>query len=275
MFRIILLMNFITRVFSIDGSYNSFINQIGYCKMQSFDTISRNTTNSVPMFLDGRISFGVGISNENQKELGYNLCGSCINITHIDNFYEWDAQLTQFTYNKKNPDESFLVMVFDNCEDPICTKNFLDFDIYSQNQPVKYGNPTNLSWHFVPCPIHQNEFIQYLLCTEKTCKKHDRSLVSVHDIIDHPVEFWSLSFRNMRIPIKSAGVYYKNQYYDLRKDNSWTWNYFSYDLNEGINLTFTDIYNKTLSDFITIPEDINLIHNGYHGGILLNSDKQN
>jgi hypothetical protein len=59
-------------IFAVKGiqesSYNSFVGQIGFCRLQSFDTYSRSSSESVPMFLDGRISFGVGLSNENMKQ---------------------------------------------------------------------------------------------------------------------------------------------------------------------------------------------------------------
>lgn len=266
---------FISFVSSNDGSYNSFRNQIGYCKMQSYNTISRKTSNSVPMFMDGRIKFGVGISNMNVIEQNFNLCGACLNITNVDNFYTWNEQLNEYTYKKWPNKQSFLVMVFDNCEDKICTKDFLDFDIYNEFQPVEKGNPKNIKWNFVPCPIKNNEFIEYLICTSKSCNVNDKSDISINELIDVPVYFWSITFRNMRIPIKSASVYYINKNFQLHFENSWIWDYELYDLRKGINITFIDIENKVFNEIIKIPENLNIKNNGYNGGILINSKYQN
>jgi hypothetical protein len=144
-----------------NGSYNSMVNQIGFCRMQSFDTQSRSTSTSVPMFMDGRISFGVGLSDINMKEVSYFRCGECLQVLGMKPFYSWNKELTKWTESTERAQTAdsssrflpFIVMVFDQCTDPICTRDYLDFDIYSALQPVSHGNPTNIEWISVPCPI--------------------------------------------------------------------------------------------------------------------------
>jgi hypothetical protein len=256
-----------------DGTYNSFIRQIGFCKMQSFSTISRSTSVSVPMFLDNRIQFGVGISDYNMQESEGHLCGMCLNVTHIDNFYEWDYELTQWTNNKWKSDKSFLAMVFDRCPDQICVPDFLDFDIYNPKQPVFRDNPKNISWHYVPCPIKNNEYIEYLICTSYSCKELDEQNQTLSEILNKPHYYWTITFRNMRIPIKKVIIHYNEQDYILKKENSWTWDGYLYNLNYGINMTFIDLENKIFNDFLNITNGN--INPHYNGGIFLQSNLQN
>jgi hypothetical protein len=144
------------------GSYNSFIDQVGFCKQQSFDTKSRSTSSSAGVFQSGRVLFGVGVSHY-QFQRSIVSCGRCIEVLSVDRFYQFNDELTEWHYDKPNPG-NFKVMVFDECTDPICESGFLDFDVYNSKQPVAYGNPTNLSWRFVPCPVRDNDKIEFLLC---------------------------------------------------------------------------------------------------------------
>jgi len=255
-----------------NGTYNSFIQQIGYCKMQSFNTISRSSSNSVPMFLDGRIDIGVGLSDENMKLTDANLCGMCINITNVDNFYHWNFDLTEWNYSILN--HHFLIgMIFDRCPDAICIKNFLDFDIYNPLQPVSHGNPTNIEWYSIPCPISNNEFIEYLICTDITCNQQNINFPSLNQLLQSSFYFWTISFRNMRFPIKFVSIFYQNKNYILSKENSWTWNFDSYFLGSGINITFIDINNKLFNDYIDLSKSY--LSNHYHGALIYHSKLQN
>jgi hypothetical protein len=274
--KIILLINFLTNLIIIqsktNATYNSFIKQIGYCKLQGFLTESRSTSNSIAMFLDGRIKFGVGISDINMKSKDYNLCGMCINVTNVDNFYKWNNEITE--WNKRINHDNFLAIVFDRCPDEICIKNFLDFDIYNPLQPVSHGNPINLEWYEIPCPIEKNEYIEYLICTSDTCNFQNKEIDSIENVIKNPTYFWSITFRNMRIPIKKVIIHYLNYDYELKKDNSWSWNNDLYDLKNGINMTFYDKNNKSYNDFIKFNKNENTAI-GYNGGILIQSKIQN
>lgn len=248
-----------------NGTYNSFLHQIGYCKMQSYKTVSRSTSGSVPMFVDQRIRFGIGLSDENMQQHEANLCGACLNITHIENFYEWNDELTQWKDKVWDADKSFLAMVFDRCPDPICSRDFLDFDIYHPRQPVFHGNPTRISWHYVPCPVQQNEHIEYLICTSSTCNEKD----TFHDRNDNHHYYWTLTLRNTRVPIKQVLVYYKEKEYNLRKENSWTWDSGYFDFQGGINITFVDVENKKFHEILNIS--LGERRRDYNGGLLLRS----
>lgn len=274
MFLLWIISNMILSVFAnTDGTYNSFIQQIGFCKMQSFNTISRTTSDSVPMFLDNRIQFGVGISDYNMQENDANLCGMCLNVTHIDNFYEWNHELTQWTNNRWSSNKSFLAMVFDRCPDPICVANFLDFDIYNPKQPVFRGNPKNISWYYVPCPIKNNEFIEYLICTSYTCNALDHKNQTISELLNKSHYYWTITFRNMRIPIKKVILHYNKHDYVLKKENAWIWDWDTYNLKYGMNITFIDIENQIFNDFLNLTNG--KINNNYNGGIFLQSHLQN
>lgn len=230
----IIMMIFIKMVLSANGTYNSFIQQRGYCHMQSHETISRSTSGAVPMFLDERVKFGVGLSRKDMDNYDFFACGMCINITHIDNFYIFNQELTEWLIPKTDND-SFIVMVFDECKDPVCDFGYLDFDIYNQKQPVMYNNPSNIQWTFCECPVLKHETIQYIL------------------FFQEPITYyWAIVFRNMRIPIKKVWANYKNNIYPLKLGNSWVWDFDLYDMNDGIHLIYQDMDNQIFNDFVNI-----------------------
>jgi hypothetical protein len=201
-----------------------------------------------------------------------NLCGACLEISGIDHFYDWNFQLTNWNYSAPHG-LPFIAMVFDRCTDPICKYNFLDFDIYHEKQPVAYGNPSHIVWKFIPCPVLANDYIEYLLCTAITCKHDDKLNNTMSNIINYSHYFFTLAFRNMRIPIYQVVVHYDNNSYILKKNNAWVWDYDIYDFTKGINMTFIDVENKKFNDFILISDGI--LKPNYHGGIYFRSNLQN
>jgi len=273
----LILQSFCIITFAItqESSYNSFIGQVGFCKLQSFNTISRSTSDSIPMFLDGRISFGVGLSDFNMQQSNSFLCGACINVTRVENFYEWNQELTEWQ-GAWPQYKSFIVMVMDQCTDPVCTENYLDFDIYNALQPVADGNPYSVQWNYIPCPIASNETIDYLLCTATSCHIQDPVEQTVQQVIGKFVYYWSLTIRNTRIPISNVLLHLNNgTTIELELENAWIWNYGEFDLKQGLNITMVDAENKMLNDFIVMPSLDQNTSNGYHGGIIIPSPLQN
>jgi len=269
--RFVFLSMFLYRLVCADGTYNSFINQIGYCKMQSFETTSRSTSDSVPMFMDGRVKFGVGLSNENLERHEELLCGACIHVSNISRFYQWNEELTEWRYIDDH--QGFLAMVFDRCPDPICGLDFLDFDIYNPKQPVAHGNPRDIVWNFVPCPVKQEERIEYLICTSITCNQNDAKNQSLVQVLSHEHYFFSITIRNTRIPIRGVFVYYQEMYHQLKKENSWVWDFSLYDLHRGIDITFIDVENKEFHDHLNVSRGV--MKPNYNGAIYLVSNLQN
>lgn len=258
-------MMFGETVVSLLATYNSFRNQIGYCRMQSFNTTSRSSSGSVPMFLDGRVSFGVGLSSLNMDESDAFLCGMCVNVTHADNFFAWNDEITLW---KERADYWFIAMVMDRCADPVCTENFLDFDIYSPTQPVHKGNPSFVHWHPVPCPVSSEETIEYLICTPDTC-----NLNSTTDHIppQRRVHYWSLSIRNSRLPLKNVSVILNETRHDLKRSNAWVWDYTIFDLDIPFEIQMIDVSDRTHTDIISVPSHGSA---SYHGGYLISSSIQ-
>lgn len=255
------------------GSYNSFVKQVGFCKQQSFDTVSRGSSHTPSIFQDGRVLFGVGLSHA-QFQRSIVSCGRCIQISTIDRFYEFNHELTDWDYQKKNKG-NFTVMVFDECTDAICESGFLDFDIYNEKQPVAYGNPTNLSWHYVPCPVSQNDKIEFLFCLGyNTCQVQNEEGRNVFDLYNEAVEqnWLTLYPRNFRMPITSI----KLQGQPLEDNQSWVWKssdglqdvewLLEWTNDDGSHqmwiLTWTHYFGKTTTD-------------GYRGGFIIQTDLQN
>ena len=202
------------------ASYNSFLRQVGYCKLQSFDTTSRNTSSSPSLFQSGRVSFGVGLSHF-QFQQSIVSCGQCIQILTVDRFYQFNQELTKWNYQQPQHG-NFTVMVMDECTDPICQSGFLDFDIYSDKQPVAYGNPTHLSWHFVPCPVSIEDKLEFLICLGyETCQEHHPEGRNIEELYHQAVQqnWFTIYPRNFRIALHSLHI----QGEPLQDIQSWVW----------------------------------------------------
>jgi len=229
-----------------EASYNSMRRQIGYCRMQSFDTVSRETTESVPMFLDGRISFGVGLPLRDAMSMEAFTCGMCLNVTHVENFYAWNQSLTEWG-DPWPPLQWFLVMVFDECQDAVCQQpHYLDFDVYSETQPVAQGNPYGIEWHMVPCPLRSGETLEYLFCTATTCHENDPNTTRALGV----EEYWSLTVRNFRWPMVRISVLYHGHWKTLVRQNAWVWDQGPFDLGRNIKLRLTNSENTTITDIV-------------------------
>lgn len=203
------------------GSYNSFLRQVGFCKAQSFDTVSRNTSSGPSVFESGRVAFGVGLSHA-QFNRSVVSCGRCIEVLTVDRFYAFNAELTGWDYEEEQVGGNFTVMVMDECTDPICGSGFLDFDVYSTRQPVARGNPTNLTWRYAPCPVADGDRIGFLFCLGYgSCQAHDKEGRMVAEVFQEAVDDdWVRVYpRNSRIPITSLSV----QGQALSDNQSWLW----------------------------------------------------
>ena len=205
------------------GTYNMMTNQTGFCKMTGFNTVSRSTSLGPPLFTSGRVEFGVGLSqfqfgsttvpSINGKTEGSVVCGMCINITHISNFPLFNFELTQ--YQNINLTGSHIAMIFDQCNDPICTSGFIDIDVYSGNIFTK-SNTYDISWHAVDCPIYPNEQIEYLLCSNATCNVNNNQYLNARKFGDlFSPYYFSIVARNMKRPITNFYLFIDNNYKEL------------------------------------------------------------
>ena len=250
-----------------DASYNSMTRQIGYCRMQSFDTRSRSTSGSVPMFLDGRIAFGVGFPSRDAEAMEAFSCGMCLNVTHVENFYSWNPEITEWG---KPWDSSswFLVMVFDECKDPVCQQPFyLDFDIYSETQPVARGNPYGVQWHIVPCPLAVGETLEYLFCTANSC--HEQDPIRTTPLTMEP--YWSLTIRNFRFPLVQVWVLYQGEWKALRRENAWVWDQGSFDMSRSLRLKLQNSQEEEITDIVSMANGFS--DPSYRGAWRISSDK--
>lgn len=256
------------------GSYNSFIKQVGFCKLQSFETVSRKTSSGPYIFTSGNVKFGVGLSDV-QFNGSIVSCGKCINVLSINKFYEFNEDITEWDYNRKH-DNNFTVMVMDQCTDPICQSGFLDFDIYHEKQPVAYGNPTDLTWEYVECPVRESK-IELLFCLGyDSCQSHNQENRTIEELYNDSIKdnWFTLYPRNFRIPIISMKV----QGLELHDKNSWLWKDIDSKLLEKNIWTIE----WTSEDGSTQSWDVNWREHfqkfsepGYRGGIILSTNKQN
>ena len=250
-----------------EASYNSMRRQIGYCRMQSFETVSRTTTDSVSMFMDGRISFGVGLPLRDASSMEAFPCGVCLNVTHVENFYTWNFNLTEW-FGPWPTDQWFLVMVFDECRDTVCQQaHYLDFDVYSETQPVAHGNPYGIQWHVVPCPLRSGETLEYLFCTASTCHENDLSKMIPLAV----EEYWSLTVRNFRIGIVQVSVLYHDVWRGLRRENAWVWDQGPFDLGRNLQLMLTNSEGMTITDTVRMGKGHR--HESYHGAWVVSSEQ--
>ena len=205
------------------GTYNMMTNQTGFCKMTGFNTISRSTSAGPPLFTSGRVEFGVGLSqfqfgsttipSIDSKTEGSVVCGMCINITHISNFPLFNFELTE--YQNINLTGSHIAMIFDQCNDPICTSGFIDIDVYSSNIFTK-SNTYNISWYAVDCPTYPNEKIEYLLCSNATCNVNNDQYLNARKFGDlFSPYYFSIVVRNIKRPIINLYLFVDNDYKEL------------------------------------------------------------
>lgn len=262
-----------------NASYNSLIEQVAFCKLQGFDTVSRSTSMGPRMFVDGRIQFGVGLSDV-QFEGRTSQCGRCINVTRIDNFFPFNHELTLWNESAsiRTP---FTVFVMDQCTDEVCKSGYLDFDIYSPTQPVMYGNPYDLQWEYVDCPVEE-DVMDILFCLgPNSCNVQDREGRLVEEMMRDAVAYgyWFMYPRNTRVPITDITVHIGNHTYDLTDDSGWRWTNwegredlgktawtFTARTMDGISRVFTvDWTEERMQQRTTL---------GYRGGVVMETDTQ-
>lgn len=252
--------------YGYNATYNSFINQTGFCRLQSFWTKSRDTSFGPKIFLDGSVKMGVGLSQRDFIDVSS--CGRCIEIKNGTNIPSFNFQLTQWN-EQQDILYPFIVMVFDQCTDPICEKNFIDFDIYNELQPVSRGNPYNIDWSFIDCPISVGNYIEYLLCIGTFCTKSSSNYK-----IPQFTYYWSITIRNHRVPIQNIYCLVNDTYVPLRKQNGWVFDYSNWNINGTIfNLKIQDFNNNIIYDSFNIS-DIRYGLPEYYGGILIDSKIQ-
>lgn len=264
--------------FLVNATYNSFRDQVGFCKMQGYNTISRNTSMGPSLFTSGDVLFGVGLSN-NQFDGRY--CGMCLEITHSENLRK-PTNLSLQAFSTEEIKHSFIAMVFDQCTDPICvnTTSFLDFDVYSPEPPTFLGNPKNVKWKAVECPVGSNSlqqplkhYIEYLICTPKTCNVNDNAFRNKSILKDvwNPYYF-SFTIRNTRLPILSVQL---NDEPLLYVDGSgWTFSG-EYIANRTFVLELQAYDGTRLLDIFEYHHVIGLpLLEDYRGGVLLQSMHQ-
>lgn len=260
--------------FVANATYNSFRDQVGFCKMQGYDTVSRNTSSGPSLFTSGDVLFGVGLS-DNQFDGRY--CGMCIEISRSENIRKpTNASLVEFL--PEAIQDPFIAMVFDQCTDPICveSESFIDFDVYSPTPPTFLGNPRNVRWRAVECPVGQRAYkhlIEYLICTPSTCNAQD-DLYKSKDILKEVwnPNYFSLTVRNARVPV--IGVHLNDEPLLYVDGFGWTFSGI-YMENRTFVLELQAYDGSRLLDIIEFDDVMNLpLLKEYRGGALLPSTHQ-
>jgi hypothetical protein len=262
------------------GTYNDMKKQTGYCKMTGFKTVSRSTSSGPALFTSGRVEFGVGMSqyqfgglivpSVNFKTEGQLVCGMCINITKIDNFPILNNELTNYT--KINSTSSHIAMVFDQCDDPICTSGFLDIDIYVDDI-FHQGFTQNIHWTAIDCPTFPNERREYLLCSDITCNANSIQYLnaSTFKTLFNP-RYIQIVVRNTIRPISSFYLMINNTYVPLNyiSASGYTWESWEAPFNEKhFNFKLKDYLGNIYYESFLVNDILNLKPNtNYHGGVL-------
>lgn len=264
---------------SDEGTYNTLINQYGFCKMQGIQTTNRENSLGPSIYTSGKVQFGVGLSSlyfgDIPNKEGKLTCGMCLNITKIYPFPTFSNDLTSFDENIdiKTP---FSVMVFDQCKDPICKQEgFLDFDIYSNIPP---NNIDFIEWNTIECPIDDSDTIELLFCSSTSCntnyKYNERKLW--RDIVNP--YFLTVIPRNMKVPIEFIKVWNSelSNYEDLDYISSIGWTFpFSFLKDENLDLNIISLMGEKINIKISIKKLLkSKILLEYNGGILYNTKKQ-
>lgn len=264
-----------------DGSYNSFTKQVGFCKNQGFETVSRSTSSGPPIFANGQVHVGVGLSNVEFQDTTAS-CGRCILVKTIQNFWTFNHNLTEWDYEKPWPaNQSFVAMVMDRCTDPVCTSGYLDFDVYNDLQPTKYGNPHGIEWAFVPCPV-ATENIELLLCLgPHTCQENFQEGRTWQDVWNDAIKtaYFSVYIRNARMAVTKVTMKVNEMsIINLRDEQGWQFSepeyvgvlkgswVFVLESIEGVRRTAVVAWSH-----LNMGQPTSI---GYRGGVLVRTDVQ-
>lgn len=258
----------------LGGTYNSFRQQPGYCFLQGYDTVSRNSSGIFsPMFLDGRVWSGVGLSNFQFND-SVSSCGACIQIESIQ-MNPFNHELTQWEEDRMDLENQHrIVMVMDQCKDPICESGWLDFDVYSPDFPP---NPIDIKWQFVPCPVADDESIGLLFCPSNACQRNFTEERTIEEVVrESDPYFWALYIQNSKYPIRSITIRWEDGETNLQDANGWMFNSPApFDFFQPFQALLCTDNNTCLN------VDINLQHQweepttlGYRGGWIVDSQQQ-
>jgi len=250
-----------------NGSYNSFRQQVGFCKLQGFDTVSRTTSFGPLGFRNQDIWIGVGLNSYDFRH-DISQCGRCLLIYFPSSVVDLNSELTSFSYHLSKPESrTFLGIVMDECKDDICTSGFLDFDIYSPFQPVRHGNPQGFSWIFTSCPTQWKD-VELLFCFSNSCHQEDPCDRTVASVIDDANPFFfSIYLRNTPEPVSQIVI---NHTIALEKKEGWFWNFGDWKKYDPFHLDLLDFQNQVVSSSVI---DFSMIYFqwtlcDFRGGIL-------
>ena len=165
---------------------------------------------------------------------------------------------------------SHIAMVFDQCNDPICTSGFLDIDVYADNIFFK-SNTYNISWNAIDCPIYVEEKVEYLVCTVDTCNAQDTKYLNSSTFGDlFSPYYFSITIRNMKRPINNVAILIDNNYKELPYISSSGYTYNGYFQEEILQIKIVDILQYISYDTFNM-KDIKSMKplDAYHGGILI------
>lgn len=250
-------------MFHGNGSYNSFRRQVGFCKLQGFDTISRSTSRGPLVFTSGLVFIGVGM---NRQEFKHNIsnCGRCVRILSAEGIPRLYDELDGW---EDTQSQSFPILAFvmDECKDEVCGEGYLDFDIYHPQQPVARGNPKNLVWEYTDCPVPAAEPTEFLFCFNNTCKEHDMENRTTRQVLEEANPFyWTVFLRNLARPV--ARVRVDPHGLPLLNREGWTWDWGPFDFFAPFSLVLDDArvfhfdFSRALGEFSAAS---------YRGGLLV------
>lgn len=271
-----LITSFFKTFFFANATYNSLNKQVAYCKMQGFDTVSRSTSEGPSLYTSSDVWIGVGLSD---NQFNGSTCGMCIQVEKIHNMRGGNNELTIF--DDSIPKVPFIAMVFDECKDPIClTDGFLDFDVHTEVPPVWKGNPYNVTWIAVECPVYHHDTtvlkhrLEYLICNKHSCKYQDQQNWYGKTFLDiWDPYFFSIIVRNSRVPI--VGMRLNNEDLIYTKGLGWSFSGYYHMNTKHFNLQLYGSDNSTIVDTFSFVDVLNLAcYQNYHGGVILKSSLQ-
>jgi len=238
----------------------------GNCRMHGNYSVSRSTSDSIPMYLDERIKFTISATSD----FGFG-CGSCVLFfleDDNDRFF-LNKQLTRESLTFHHYQNKFIAVVIDII--PFSETSMILINTYLADAPIQNTYMVNYQEH--ACPHMVDEIVQFLFCTDTLCNR-DSNLMWNDSMVFGDVfnpYYFTVSPRNMKFGFTNIQIVSYKHNYDNLQPIEWSMYLFpSFIKDNTFELVCTDRANAIFRFLFSMEEILeSRLRPSYYGGILL------